>query len=133
MQEAELLDDRSVADFRAGDAFKIKHPFVREPSNLLEGVTAWRPGTRNGPPGYDGECGREADADGVQLLTVVSLHKPGKFHTRVFYTREWQSPDGRKFGNAKLKIASLGAFRRLVAGYRFEYAVNPEKQLEAAE
>ena len=42
------------------------------------------------------------------LLTVVDIHKPGRFPTRVFYTRQWKDP------TAKFSAKPGCALRRLM-------------------
>jgi hypothetical protein len=110
----------------SGDRFEMKHPFIREKHLYTdeEGSTEhnqWRPGVRatdNGPEGST--C--EADGVGFQILTVVSLHKPGRYPARVFYTRRWRDPDGREFGKQKLYCKAVAAFTTLTGGYRYRVA-----------
>jgi hypothetical protein len=108
----------------AGDVIKIKYPFVRDKfvsMNLDEPDTpCWRPGVRFEDSGPDDT---EAIADGLgqQVFTVVSIHKPGKFPTRVFYTRNWIDPDGKQFGKGTLKMLSVNPFMRRISGYWHEY------------
>lgn len=111
------------------DTFDVPHPFIREADTHTEfdadgfssrEVSSWRPGVRNEPV-YpdDAEC--VADAMGAQLITVVGTYRPGKFPTRVFFTRQWRDPDGKVFGRGKLHITTLGCFRGLLRGYRVEF------------
>ncbi len=109
-----------------GDVIDIPYPFVREtvslPSDDSEGpisyeAETWRPGTR---PGAHEMC---ADGMGKQLLWVISVHKPGTFPTRVFYTRQWRDPDGRQFGKGGLRVLSIGAFRALCRGFRHPFGI----------
>lgn len=112
----------------AGAEIVIAHPFVREEVELYGELTmTWRPGLR-----YEAETDQIGDyrrvwtaADGIgeQILTVVSVHQPGRFPTRVFFTRKWRAPDGKVFGATKLHIKTLAAFRRIVRGYRHEFEV----------
>lgn len=92
----------------------------------------WAPGVYhiNLPP--DGDTETRADGIGVQIITVVSTHKPGRFPERVFYIRRWRDPVGREFGNPKLHIKTAQAFRRLIRGYRHEYVLADEPQLSTA-
>lgn len=62
-----------------------------------------------------------ADAMGAQVITVVSVHRPGRFPTRVFYTRQWRDPDGKLFGKGNLRVLSIHHFRTLTRGYRHEF------------
>lgn len=110
--------------------YAAEYPFFRDKVNLCdeEGYyteDTWRPGTKfvDGPD----SCPENpytiavADAHGKMLLTVVDIHKPGRFPTRVFFTRQWQDPDGKKFGKGKLHIVTQQVFTRLLRGYRHEY------------
>ena len=94
---------------------------------------SWRPGVRfetvevcnrYGEPDYNSET--VADGVGSQTLTVVSIHKPGRFPTRVFYTRTWTDPKGKTFGKTKLRFITAGAFKTLLRGYRHEFILSPE-------
>jgi hypothetical protein len=67
----------------------------------------------------------EAVANGVgkQILTVVSVHKPGRFQTRVFYTQAWIDPDGRTFGKNACRVMTLEKFRRRSRGYAIPFVL----------
>jgi hypothetical protein len=58
------------------------------------------------------------------ILTVVETFKPGRFPTRVFYTRQFIDPDGKTFGKSRLHIVTLEKFRRISAKYRLPYDVD---------
>ncbi len=108
-----------------GQEFTISHPFVREKYSYAEAegyseATGWRPGVRMEAISQDDAAGF-ADGIGEQILTVVSIHKPGKFPTRVFFTRKWRDPSGRLFGKSKLHILSQSAFTCLTKGYRHRF------------
>lgn len=116
-----------------GEVFAVPYPFVRDKYMELdqdeEGVVeierqTWRPGTRFEEYGREGEytdC--LADAMGTMRVTVVSLHKPGRYPARVFYTRQWIDPDGKQFGKGKLRITTEAAFRILLRGYRYQFEI----------
>lgn len=117
------------APVKAGDVIEFPYPFVRElyDDGDPEGGPrpCWRPGVRFdcqtvqvGDGEFDEHTWSVADGTGKQVVTVVSIHKPGKFPTRVFFTRRWIGPDGVGFGKGKLHIKSLSSFRELVRGYR---------------
>lgn len=122
-----------------GDVFHSPHPFcydlASKPGDDPEGAPtiyfmSWRPGVRFellAPDGGDNEC--VADGMGFQLLTVVSVHKPGRFPTRVFYTRKWRDPRGREFGKDGLRVKTLDAFKRIARGYRHEYRLTNGEEL----
>jgi hypothetical protein len=109
-----------------GAEIEVGHPFVRDKftKHDEEGgyeVDCWKPGTRSEMV-YPDDCIAVYDGMGTQILTVVSLHKPGKYPTRVFYTRKWRDPDGATFGKGALRMTTLPAFRKIIAGYRVEIA-----------
>jgi hypothetical protein len=105
------------------------YPFVRtvfekQDFDGEEAVTnhlhGWKPGCESE---YDQGFSVIYSADGMgeMLLTVVSRHKPGRYPERVFYTRQWRDPDGKVFGNLKLRIATAQKFKQLSSGYRDEF------------
>lgn len=109
------------------DTFEVRYPFIRDTYTEydVDGPCerkTWRPGVRFEQHAPD-DADAVADGVGAQIVTVVDVHKPGRFQTRVFYTRQWRSPDGRLFGKGGLKVKTLQAFRRLIAGYRYPYAM----------
>lgn len=104
--------------------YTIEYPFCRDKANVWdeEGygeIDTWRPGIRHVED--DEGLWPEADAMGEMILSVVSIHRPGKFPTRIFYTRKWRTPDGKIFGKKKLLITTQQAFSRLLNGYRHKY------------
>jgi hypothetical protein len=112
-------------DIKAGDTFKVEYPFSQEDYTTWDGedgpVTnkTWRPGVRCEQVDNFGTVDTKIDGKGAMHLTVVDIHKPGKFPTRVFFTRQWEGPDGKKFGKGNLHITTSQNFKRLVAGYRY--------------
>jgi hypothetical protein len=118
----------------AGDIYTAPYPFVRdtyvkyeaETTDLVEAPT-WKPGAvleSVGP--YHEEVAAVADGVGSVIYTVIDIHKPGRFPTRVFYTRQWVTPEGKMFGKVKLHIDTMEKFRRLVRGYRFDFELRDE-------
>jgi hypothetical protein len=73
-----------------------------------------------------------ADAMGVMLITVVASYKPGRYPTRVFYTRQWCGPDGVVYGKNGLRMTTATAFARLVAGYRYPFKLPDGAEVAAA-
>lgn len=109
-------------------------PFYRETVDLWTGdsgegdwgpVEVWRPGVE-----WERDDNGDADACaggvGAILLTVVSVHKPGKYPTRVFYTRQWRDPDGKVFGKTNLRVTTQDAFRRMAKGWRHDFYLDGE-------
>ena len=121
----------------AGDVFTVVYPFVRAPFEWFDDegpvtLKSWKPGINIEA---DGDCyGPDifADSEGEMVLTVVDVFKPGRFPTRVFYTRQFVDPDGKRFGKAKLQIATLEKFRRISTRYQVAYDVE-ETHGQAAE
>lgn len=120
----------------AGETYQAWHPFTKgEYDDLLDledpasgavcqapkPVATWIPGFRFEPCGQYGEDTEEVwDGEGVQLRTIVSLHKPGPtYPERVFFVRQWKAPSGKVFGKTGLRIAVAGEFRRWLRGERW--------------
>lgn len=119
-----------MSEFTAGQEITNPYPFVQD--NYIaydeEGGYAkrtWNPGVSIEIVSDYGDTDVLAHGEGQQILTVVDVHKPGKYPTRVFYTRTWVDPDGRKFGKSKLHIATVEKFRRLSRGFNLKYDVEP--------
>lgn len=111
----------------AGDEFGILYPFVRDTYTSFDAdgcseMPTWKPGIRNEWISPE-ETGTVADGVGGAVFTVVDVHKPGRFPTRVFFTRKFVDPDGHAFGKGKLHIVTLDKFRRLARGYRYTYGI----------
>jgi hypothetical protein len=124
----------SLNELSEGQVCRAWHPFMRQtfqpfPEPVLPGdwaglyvtppeVPTWVPGWR-----YE-DCGPEDveevwDGEGEQLRTIVSIHKPGRYPTRVFYTRQWRDPDGKVFGKPPLRMTTMQAFRTWLSGDRW--------------
>ena len=120
-----------------GKAYEIIYPFIKcsyelyeddgEGNYNVEKIDSWRPGCElhMEPCGeYVGDEEAYADSEGVQLLEVISIHKPGKYPERVFYTRKWKTPEGKIFGKPGLKITTRQNFKRMLKGYRYDYTID---------
>lgn len=111
--------------FEIGKSYVCEYPFVKTFVILpgedgFEETFSWRPGT------IVLEERLVAKALGKMILTVVSMHKPGNYPERVFYTRQWEDPNGFIFGRGSLKIATTSHFRSLLKGYRHKFTVSSE-------
>jgi len=118
----------------AGDVIRVPYPFYwGEYEALDEGgphkVKTWMPGTYAEFVGPD-SAEDFADGMGEMVLTVVSVHKPGRFPTRVFYTRQWIDPSGNSFGKNNCRITTSQQFKRMAKGYLFPFSLDND-QLEA--
>ena len=119
-----------------GKTYSVRYPFVLEDVELppddpdatqMSNVKSWRPGVEWDQ--VDEYCAYAcADAFGEMLLTVIDVHKPGRFPTRVFYTRKWKDPNGKVFGKCGLRITTVDRFRRISSCYKHEIWVDGEKQ-----
>jgi hypothetical protein len=107
-----------------GAFMEARYPFIRDAegalSEIFDGYSPWKPGVRPEHIGPD-DYGMVADAEGTIILTVVATYKPGRFPTRVFFTRRWRDPDGREFGKSALRMATVANLYALARGYRHEY------------
>lgn len=111
----------------AGAVFMVAYPYFREEVELPPAdaesypntAITWRPGVRWVQVYDDSEA--EAEGMGSMMLTVVDVHKPGRFPARVFFTRQWVDPDGKVFGKGGLRITTVPAFLRRVKGYMHEF------------
>ena len=112
--------------FEPGQVVEFDYPFVRSLFTMWDeggpsDTPTWKPGVRHIYISPYGDTDTIADGMGKQVCTVVSLHKPGRYPERVFYTRKWRDPSGKEFGNGALRIATVGAFRNLTRGFRHDY------------
>lgn len=126
---------------KAGDIFMVTYPFVRctyeehdhdEYGMSVTTVQSWKPGVEFlplAPYGEDTEA--VCDAEGRMVLTVVDVHKPGRFPARVFYTRSWVDPEGNTFGKGALRITTVPAFRRRSSAYMHEYRIRTAEEVAA--
>jgi hypothetical protein len=117
--------------FKEGDRFEFPYPFSRSTYDQMDGgdednpptftaVPSWKVGPSSESDGMDG-CYSMADALGKCVLTVVSIHKPGKYPTRVFFTRTWITPDGKAFGKTKCRVTTVPTFLAMATGYMHDY------------
>lgn len=131
-------------DLAAGDVFRVPYPFIRDTYTAFENdgeghygsseQATWKPGTRIETVYIaPDDCDAVYMADGVGeiILTIISVHKPGRFPTRVFYTRQWRSPDGKEFGKRGCRCAVSEKFRRLARGYLYPFKVDQKKERAA--
>lgn len=115
-----------------GQVFAVTFPFLRDTftgvgeDGFFEQPT-WIPGVR-AVDSHVNDCDYVADGEGIMTLTVVSIHRPGRYPTRVFYTRSFTTPDGKSFGKPKLRMIAAHAFRRLATRYRVDYTIVPQAQ-----
>lgn len=112
-----------TSQFTTGAEIEIGHPFVSVQYDNGDGpIASWQPGTREEQYAPD-DWVRVADAMGTQIVTVVGVYKPGKYPTRVFYTRRWRDPAGHEFGKSACHVKSAAQFRILINGYRHRFCM----------
>ena len=124
-----------MSEFTAGKIVTVEdYPFIRTKFETFDEdgshfEKSWKPGVEI----YETPYGTSAIANGKgkMTMTIVDIIKPGRFPTRVFYTREFVAPDGKRFGKRGLKICTLEKFRRLARGYRFYFDVDETAELTA--
>ena len=128
-----------MSEVTAGAVFSVRYPFVRDSFTLpdFDGeslsfrevtLPTWKPGCNYRPSAPD-DVEPFCHAEGQMELTVIDVHKPGKYPARVFFTRQWVGPDGKRFGKTALRIMTLPAFKRRAAGWFADpYEVDPEGQ-----
>lgn len=112
----------------ANEVTTVPYPFVRCKATVFDGegssqIDSWRPGVEDWMPNAYEE-GKYADGVGTMTLTLVSAHKPGKYQERVFYVRQFTTPDGVTFGKTALRMTTRLAYERLCKGYRYPYTVD---------
>lgn len=113
-------------DLEIDKTYTVRYPFFRVTYNGQDEdgpyqEESWRPGCDSDSNGVDDHYWF-SDGHGEMQLTVVCEFKPGRFPTRVFFTRKWQDPDGKVFGLPKLRMTTKTNFLKLLKGYRREYA-----------
>lgn len=115
----------------AGEMFRFPYPFSRDTYEVVDAdydgvsvttVPTWKVGPKNEYV-YPDDTESVADAMGECVITVVSVHQPGRYPTRVFYTRTWVTPEGKAFGKTKLRVITASAFRGWTQGYRHEFTL----------
>lgn len=120
------------------EIYRATYPFVRSVYNTIDwdgeaSIPTWRPGVMTEHCGPDGAMTiNYAHGVGEVVYTVVSRHKPGRYPERVFYTRKWIDPDGKEFGNPKLRVTTNQAFADRIRGYVHEYEIDENADAEAA-
>jgi hypothetical protein len=108
-----------IVEVTEGAVFEVPYPFVRYEYEDHDGSKrpSWKPGIDR-EQCYD-HYREVADGVGKQVLQIICVHKPGRFPTRVFFTRKWIDPDGNTFGKSKLRIKTIGNFKQLTKGYGY--------------
>jgi hypothetical protein len=119
--------EQVVPNIAAGAVFERDHPFSfvqeRLSSDPADVIERWRPGawetTLVGPDDARAAC----HGIGKVKFTVVSVHSPPRYQTRVFFTRHFVDPEGGLYTPNKLHHRVLSHFKREIAGFAFKYEV----------
>ena len=128
-------------DLKPGTSYQVSYPFVLSSHTKVDfddpephgwKVPSWKPGTEHRFVYPDTEE-MVYHGQGFMVLTVVDTFKPGKYPTRVFYTRSWIDPQGHTFGKTKLRMTTVSHFKTLARGYRYHEDIRKSGVREAAE
>lgn len=122
-------------EIKADQTFIVDYPFYIEDGALLDmdedGPVigkSWRPGAEcTGECPYRGVDEWYANGMGKVIYKAVSIHKPGKYPERVFYTRQYKDPRGKIFGKTNLHITTTQNFKKLLNGYRYDYILDKDE------
>ena len=113
----------------AGMVFERDHPFTLVVENKGDPdceMERWRPGAWNTE--VDGPYGESlsyfANAVGRVRFSVVSVHTPPGYPTRVFYKRQFFRPDGTAYASGSLKNCIISKFRRDIKGFPINYEID---------
>ncbi|MGR9413118.1 hypothetical protein [Rhizobium leguminosarum] len=111
----------------AGAVFERKHPFTwveaRQSDDPADVIERWRPGaweTTLIPP--DDACAA-CHGEGTVKYTVISVHKPARYQTRVFFTRHFCDPEGGWYAPNKLHHRVMTKFLSEIEEFGFRYEV----------
>jgi hypothetical protein len=113
-------------DFTEGQTYHVPYPFSRSEYTEYDedgamSVPVWTPGCVQRSYDLTPSVAHGLGSRILTCLRIVSL--PSPYPTRTLYTQRWQDPDGKVFGNAKLRMCSLRKFTGLLAGYRYPYTM----------
>ncbi len=123
-------------DITENAVIEVTYPFIRttyDSYDELEGTHAKLPTWQAGVGGMDfnGYSGTfrafGANAEGQMILTIVSIHKPGKYPERIFYTRQYRDPDGKIYGKTNLKIMATRSLKRYFKWFGEPYEIVDRK------
>lgn len=112
-----------------GDKFAVLYPFLRctftdYDTDGPSECPSWKPGTETVGI-YPDDSASVCDDHGWLLSEIVGIYKPGRFPSRVFWTRTWERPDGKRFGS-KLQVTTEEKFRRLNTRYQHAYEIRDD-------
>lgn len=113
VRSVQPASDVAIAD---GAVFEVRYPFKRTTFTQWDEdgsskISSWAPGWYSEPAGPESEI-PAWDGEGAEIRSVISVHKPGNYPARVFYTRQWRDPNGNVFGKPGLRMTTVTAFRK---------------------
>jgi hypothetical protein len=106
-------------DVTEGTTYRISYPFHRVTYTVddIDGpytIPSWSPGTVQ----------NQDYSSGVRILTCLAIVQlPSPYRPKVLYVQTWQDPDGKVFGNRKVRVCSIPKFTGFLHGYRFPYII----------
>jgi hypothetical protein len=113
-------------EIEAGMVFERDHPFTYVTENSHDPELAWerwRPGAWKQLDISPEDVIACANAVGKVRFTVVSIHQPPGYQTRVFYKRQFFMPDGKAYASGSLRNCIISKFRRDIREFPFAYEV----------
>lgn len=112
--------------FQSGEVFERPHPFtvvVENQGDPERETERWRPGAWETKYIYPDDACALAHGVGRVQFTVVSVHTPPRYPTRVFYTRQFFMPDGSPYASSRLKNCIANKFAKDIKAFPFHYEV----------
>ena len=115
-----------VRTFAAGDVFERSHPFtfVKENGSYPgDEIERWRPGAWNSEYDDADKGTAYCTALGAVRFMVISTHRPPGYPERVFFKREFTTPDGERYASGRLMNCITRKFRKDIAAFPFPFEV----------
>ncbi|MCD4509746.1 hypothetical protein LQT97_00715 [Brucella pseudogrignonensis] len=124
-----MAEIKTKEPIEAGMIFEREHPFTlvtEKHCDPEETYERWRPGAWNTE--VDAPYGESvtfyANAVGRVRFSVVSIHTPPGYPTRVFYKRQFFMPDGKAYASGSLKNCIISKFRRDIKEFPINYEID---------
>lgn len=117
----ETIDTAALAH---GDVFTRPHPFTwMEEGQGDLAIERWRPGAWG--IAADGPDSAIASCNGLGSVTfcVVSTHKPPGYPERVFFKRQFFTPEGKAYAPSRLMNCITRKFKRDIEKFPFPFEV----------
>ena len=116
-----------TSNYNAGDVYEIDYPFQA----LFDCPwgSRWQPGCRSEHV-YPDDSELVSDAMGKMVVSIVDVHKPGKYPTRIYFTRQWKDPDGKVFGKTGLHIKTCQWLTKRLDGFHYKFRMATQDELD---